>query len=73
MTACCDNCKDVFTVWVKTGKGRVLVEPQSRIMLRDNDNNGNHQFLPLTSGNNGLYHYCGGKLHLYPDYQLARI
>lgn len=69
-TACCEGCQDMFTVWGKMKNKRVYVEWQSRLRL-GNRRNGSGGDLVLVP-DEGLYHYCGGRLALYPDYLGAK-
>jgi hypothetical protein len=68
LTACCDKCKDLFTVWARWNNHRMYVEPQSRIKHRNGDSVDSYGFIPIP--HEGFYHHCGGKLALYPDYIL---
>ncbi len=69
LTACCDRCKDLFTVWGKLQNGHVYVELQSRVKSKNGDSVDSYGFIPMPRG--GFYHHCGGKLALYPDYTLT--
>lgn len=69
LTACCDRCKDLFTVWGKLRNGHVYIELQSRIKSRNGGTVDSDGFIPIPR--EGFYHHCGGKLTLYPDYILT--
>lgn len=69
LTACCGNCKDLFTVWGKLRNGHVYIELQSRIKYRNGGSVDSYGFVLMPR--EGFYHHCGGKLALYPDYILT--
>jgi hypothetical protein len=68
LTACCENCKDLFTVWAKISNEQIRIEPQSRIKLGNNKDGASHEFFVIPRDK--LYHHCGGRLDFYPDYRI---
>ena len=69
-TACCDRCKDIFTVWGVVKKGKVYIEPQSHIRTKGNKLLGPANLVPLKGK---FYHHCGCELRFYPDYRYKSI
>lgn len=67
ITASCEKCKNIFTVWGKLKNRRIYIEPQSRI--RTYDNKGTVVSANLIPLSDNLYHHCGGRLKFFPDYK----
>jgi len=65
LTAQCEKCGDLFTVWAKFRKGKLFIEPQSRIIFGNGEAIQGCDFEQMPQG--GLHHHCGGMLNLFPD------
>lgn len=71
LTACCEECKDLFTVWAKVKNNQVLVEPQYRLRHRNGSRVDSDGYIPIP--HEGFFHHCGGRLALYPNYILDKV
>lgn len=65
LTAYCEKCNDLFTVWAKLKGGKLFIEPQSRIVFGNGEATQGCDFEPMPQGK--LHHHCGGILNLLPD------
>ena len=61
LTAQCDKCKDIFTVWGKLDGKDIKLEAQSRLLHKTKQPDKHRNFIPI----HGLYHHCGGKLYFF--------